>query len=77
VICNGDTNNIPDCVGKDDGTVVQVEDPTTKHREFDAYRWVTLDEAVAGAVDFKRVAYDAVAAHFRDIVDKRRRPATP
>jgi len=58
------------------GDDASIELPT-KHREFDAYRWVTLDEAVAGAVDFKRVAYDAAAAHFRDIVDKRRRPATP
>ena len=42
-------------------------DLATAHPEFDAYRWVTLDEAVAGAVPFKRAIYEQVASGFRHL----------
>ena len=36
-------------------------DLATHHPEFDAHRWVAIDEAVAGAVPFKRRLYENVA----------------
>ena len=35
------------------------------HPEFDAWRWATLDEALATIVSFKRAAYEQVADAFR------------
>ncbi|MGE0255485.1 MAG: RNA pyrophosphohydrolase [Alphaproteobacteria bacterium] len=35
------------------------------HPEFDAWRWVAVDEVPALAIDFKRAIYDAVVAAFR------------
>lgn len=52
---------------RDEGAI----DLETDKPEFDAYRWVTLDEAVAGAVDFKRAVYEQVAAAFRHFAEER------
>jgi putative (di)nucleoside polyphosphate hydrolase len=41
------------------------EPPKRPDTEFTSYRWVDLDEAIAGVVDFKRPVYAAVAAAFR------------
>ena len=35
------------------------------HPEFDAWRWATLDEALASIVSFKRSAYEQVVEAFR------------
>lgn len=37
--------------------------------EFDAWRWATLDEALACVVPFKRAAYEQVVAAFRGVAD--------
>ena len=41
--------------------------PDTAEPEFDATRWVLLDEAIAGAPDFKRDAYRQIGAAFRHL----------
>lgn len=41
-------------------------DLETHDPEFDAWRWVTLDEAVDAAVDFKRDVYEALRAWLRE-----------
>ena len=43
-------------------------DLDTPDPEFDAWRWVTIDEAVEGAVDFKREVYEALRAWLRDVL---------
>lgn len=40
------------------------------HPEFDAYRWVPLEEAVAMAVDFKRGVYRQVGAAFAPLAEE-------
>jgi len=35
--------------------------------EFDAWKWVTMDEAVEGAVPFKRALYEALRSWLRDL----------
>jgi len=42
-------------------------DLATEHPEFDAWRWATLDEAVAAVVAFKRPVYEALAMAFAPI----------
>lgn len=49
--------------GGDEAIDLETHDP-----EFDAWRWVTLDEAVDGAVDFKREVYQALRAWLRDVL---------
>jgi len=39
-------------------------DLATEHPEFDAYRWEPLEEAVAGAVPFKREVYERLGRAF-------------
>ena len=46
-------------------------DLATEHPEFDAYRWVPLEEAVAAAVDFKREAYRRVGEAFAHLARPR------
>jgi len=36
-----------------------------EHPEFDTWRWVTIDEVPALAIDFKRPIYEAIVASFR------------
>ena len=43
-------------------------DVATAHPEFDAVRWVTWDEAVEGAADFKRSVYERLRAAFGHLV---------
>lgn len=43
-------------------------DLDTHDPEFDAWRWVTVDEAVEGAVDFKREVYEALRAWLRNVL---------
>lgn len=43
------------------------------HPEFDAYRWVPLEEAVAMAVGFKREVYAAVGSGFARFAESSRR----
>lgn len=38
------------------------------HAEFDAFRWIGMEEAVALAVAFKREVYEAVVRGFRHLV---------
>ena len=44
----------------------------TADPEFDAFRWIPLDEAVAGAPGFKRDAYRAVGEAFRHLARRSR-----
>ena len=37
----------------------------TEHPEFSAWRWIDVDELVAGIVPFKRAVYDEVVKSFR------------
>jgi len=46
------------------GTDAQI-DIATDHAEFSTWRWVDVDELVAGIVPFKRAVYAEVVAAFR------------
>lgn len=39
-------------------------DLATEHREFDAWRWMPLEELPGAVIPFKRQVYEAVAAEF-------------
>ena len=52
-------------------------DLESHHPEFDAYRWVTLEDGVAGAVGFKREAYELVGTAFAEVRDAVRGEPSP
>lgn len=46
---------------------IDIDTPVGGKAEFDAWDWVTLDEAVERIVGFKRPIYEQVARAFRDV----------
>lgn len=48
-----------------DGTEAEIDLGVHTHPEFDAWRWASLDEALATIVPFKRAAYEQVTNAFR------------
>src|SRR3546814_12247738 len=47
-------------------------DVATAHPEFDAWRWVELDEVPALVIPFQRATYRAVVSEFRDLPGRTR-----
>jgi putative (di)nucleoside polyphosphate hydrolase len=47
---------------------IELEPKTGHEREFDAWRWVALEELPGLVVPFKRPVYEAVVAEFRPLV---------
>lgn len=58
------TIEVPCRISAEDGRGEADIDRGRHKPEFDAWKWVTMDEAVEGAVDFKREVYEALREGF-------------
>ncbi len=50
-----------------EGVEAEIDPGLHAHPEFDAWRWASLDEALATIVPFKRAAYEQVLEAFRPL----------